>query len=112
MRVNHSRRVAVRSWRVISRRPRTRWTEARPEARSGLARIGLLRRLGRADRWAFDRVAAARLRGLEYVLPRLSRAADHGVLWFTAAGAMGVAGRPRLRRAALRGAVAIAVASP
>ncbi|WP_433466871.1 bifunctional phosphatase PAP2/diacylglycerol kinase family protein [Spirillospora sp. CA-128828] len=112
MRVNHSRRVAVPSWRVISHRPRTRWAEARPEARSGLARIGLLRRLGRADRWAFDRVAAARLRGLEYVLPRLSRIADHGVLWFTAAGAMGVAGRPRLRRAALRGSVAIAVASP
>ncbi|MGH3243542.1 MAG: DUF6158 family protein [Spirillospora sp.] len=72
----------------------------------------LLRRLGRADRWAFDRVAAARLRGLEYVLPRLSRFADHGVLWFTAAGVMGAMGRPRLRRAALRGSVALAVASP
>jgi undecaprenyl-diphosphatase len=72
----------------------------------------VLRRLGRADRWAFDRVAAARLRGLEYVLPRLSRFADHGVLWFTTAGVMGLTGRPRLRRAALRGAIAIAVASP
>ncbi|WP_230421205.1 bifunctional phosphatase PAP2/diacylglycerol kinase family protein [Actinomadura soli] len=75
-------------------------------------RYGLLRRLGRADRWAFDRVAAARLRGLEYVLPRLSRFADHGVLWFTSAGVMGATGRPRLRRAALRGSIAIAVASP
>ncbi|MFB4312175.1 bifunctional phosphatase PAP2/diacylglycerol kinase family protein [Actinomadura sp. GTD37] len=72
----------------------------------------MLRRLGRADRWAFDRVAAARLRGLEYVLPRLSRFADHGVLWFTAAGVMGLTGRARLRRAALRGSIAIAVASP
>jgi undecaprenyl-diphosphatase len=72
----------------------------------------VLRRLGRADRWAFDRVAAARLRGLEYVLPRLSRFADHGVLWFTTAGALGLTGRARLRRAALRGAIAIAVASP
>ncbi|WP_207400625.1 bifunctional phosphatase PAP2/diacylglycerol kinase family protein [Actinomadura roseirufa] len=73
---------------------------------------GLLRRLGRADRWAFDRVAAARLPGLEYVLPRLSRSADHGVLWFGTAGALAVSRRPRLRRAALRGSMAIAVASP
>ncbi|GAA4241477.1 bifunctional phosphatase PAP2/diacylglycerol kinase family protein [Actinomadura meridiana] len=73
---------------------------------------GVLRRLGRVDRWAFDRVAAARLPGLEYVLPRLSRSADHGVLWFSSAGVMGLTGRARLRRAALRGSIAIAVASP
>ncbi|RFS85063.1 phosphatase PAP2 family protein [Actinomadura spongiicola] len=72
----------------------------------------MLRRLGRVDRWAFDQVAAARLRGLEYVLPRLSRFADHGVLWFTTAGVLGATGRARLRRAALRGSIAIAVASP
>ncbi|MGP4021815.1 bifunctional phosphatase PAP2/diacylglycerol kinase family protein [Actinomadura sp. 3N407] len=77
-----------------------------------MRRSRLLRRLGRADRWAFDRVAAARLPGLEYVLPRLSRFADHGVLWFTTAGVMGLAGRAGLRRAALRGSIAIAVASP
>ncbi|XRQ05621.1 bifunctional phosphatase PAP2/diacylglycerol kinase family protein [Actinomadura welshii] len=105
MRINHARHAAV-SKRPMSRRrpppePRPRWVRSRP-----------LRRLGRIDRWAFDRVAAARLPGLEYVLPRLSRFADHGVLWFTSAGVMAVTGRPRLRRAALRGAVAIAVASP
>ncbi|MFB4296392.1 bifunctional phosphatase PAP2/diacylglycerol kinase family protein [Actinomadura sp. NTSP31] len=72
----------------------------------------LLSRLGRADRWAFDRVAAARLPGLEYVLPRLSRSADHGVLWFTTAAVLGLTRRPRLRRGALRGSIAIAVASP
>ncbi|WP_030165859.1 bifunctional phosphatase PAP2/diacylglycerol kinase family protein [Spirillospora albida] len=72
----------------------------------------LLRRLGRLDRWAFDRVAAAHLPGLEYVLPRLSRFADHGVLWFTTAGVLGLSRRARLRRGALRGAVAIAIASP
>ncbi|MFI0409955.1 bifunctional phosphatase PAP2/diacylglycerol kinase family protein [Actinomadura sp. 3N508] len=92
----------MRSRTVLPRR-----REAVPEPR-----YDLLRRLGRADRWAFDRVAAARLRGLEYVLPRLSRFADHGVLWFTAAGVLGATGRPRLRRAALRGSIAIAVASP
>ncbi|GAA1567669.1 bifunctional phosphatase PAP2/diacylglycerol kinase family protein [Actinomadura kijaniata] len=72
----------------------------------------LLRRLGRLDRWAFDRVAAAHLPGLEYVLPRVSRAADHGVLWFTSAGVMALTRRASLRRAALRGSIAIAVASP
>ncbi|GAA1784886.1 bifunctional phosphatase PAP2/diacylglycerol kinase family protein [Actinomadura chokoriensis] len=102
MRVNHSRSITVPSRFVIPRR-----REPVPAPRSRL-----LRRLGRADRWAFDRVAAARLRGLEYVLPRLSRIADRGVLWFTSAGVMGLTGRPRLRRAALRGSIAIAVASP
>ncbi|MFC5754307.1 bifunctional phosphatase PAP2/diacylglycerol kinase family protein [Actinomadura rugatobispora] len=75
-------------------------------------RKGPLRTLGRLDRRAFDRVASTHLPGLEYVLPRLSRAADHGVLWFTAAGAMGLTRRARLRRAALRGSIGIAVASP
>ncbi|WP_328594043.1 bifunctional phosphatase PAP2/diacylglycerol kinase family protein [Actinomadura macrotermitis] len=72
----------------------------------------LLRRLGRLDRKAFDQVAAARLPGLEYVLPRLSRSADHGVLWFSTALALAATRRVRLRRAALRGTLAIAVASP
>ncbi|MEU8797199.1 phosphatase PAP2 family protein [Spirillospora sp. NPDC048819] len=111
MRVNHKRRIAAPSRSVMWPRRQV------PEPRAGLLPSGvrrsrLLRRLGRADRWAFDRVAAARLRGLEYVLPRLSRFADHGVLWFTTAGVLGVAGRARLRRAALRGSIAIAVASP
>ncbi len=102
MRVNRSRCSIVPSRSVISHRHE-------PVSKP---RSALLRRLGRADRWAFDRVAAARLRGLEYVLPRLSRIADHGVLWFTSAGVMGLTGRPRLRRAALRGSIAVAVASP
>ncbi|RFU36402.1 phosphatase PAP2 family protein [Actinomadura logoneensis] len=73
---------------------------------------GLLARLGRLDRDAFAWVAAARLPGLEGVLPRLSHTADHGVLWFGTAAALGATGRPRLRRAALRGLAGIAVASP
>ncbi len=109
MRVNHSRapsgpsgaaHTASRPVSAVEHRPRRhRWP-------------WVLRRLGRVDRWAFDRVAAAHLPGLEYVLPRLSRSADHGVLWFTTAGVLGLTGRPGLRRAALRGAVGIAVASP
>lgn len=102
MRVNRSQCSIVSSRSVISHCHK-------PVSKPGSA---LLRRLGRADRRAFDRVAAARLRGLEYLLPRLSRIADHGVLWCTSAGVMGLTGRPRLRRAALRGSIAIAVASP
>jgi len=45
--------------------------------------------LAEIDRRAFDRVAAARLRRLEFVLPRPSKAADRGVLWFGLAGALG-----------------------
>ena len=106
MRVNHARHPSAPEPAVVrGRRPP-------PEHRPRLRRSRALRRLGRLDRWAFDRVAAARLPGLEYVLPRLSRFADHGVLWFTTAGALGACGGARLRRAALRGSIAIAVASP
>ncbi|WP_084265051.1 bifunctional phosphatase PAP2/diacylglycerol kinase family protein [Actinomadura macra] len=107
MRVNH-RRPGLRSLSVLAR-PLSRGRRRPPP---GEARAGLLARLGRADRWAFDRVAAARLPGLEYVVPRLSRFADHGVLWFTTAGVLAVSRRATLRRAALRGSLAVAVASP
>ncbi|MCW2916359.1 MAG: Sphingosine kinaselike protein [Actinomycetia bacterium] len=69
-------------------------------------------RLGRADRRAFDAVANTRLTGFEHVLPRLSRVADHSVLWFTVAAGLASAQRPRLRRAALRGVIGIGIASP
>lgn len=107
MRSNHSRSLPVLN---SPGSPPSARTRARSRSRAPY-RV-LLSRLGRADRWAFDRVAAARLPGLEYVLPRLSRTADHGVLWFTTAAALGLTRRPRLRRGALRGSIAIAVASP
>jgi undecaprenyl-diphosphatase len=44
------------------------------------------------------------------VLPRLTRAADHSVLWFATAAACALAGR-RGRRAALRGVASLTVAS-
>ncbi|REE96313.1 bifunctional phosphatase PAP2/diacylglycerol kinase family protein [Thermomonospora umbrina] len=71
-----------------------------------------VRALADLDRRAFDAVASAHLPGLEYVLPRLSRSANYGVLWFGTAAALGATRHPRLRRAALRGSLAIAVASP
>lgn len=72
----------------------------------------LLQRAVRLDQRAFDAVAAARLPGFEYVLPRLSRVADHSVLWMGVAGGLAVTRQPRLRRAALRGMFALGLASP
>jgi diacylglycerol kinase family enzyme/membrane-associated phospholipid phosphatase len=74
--------------------------------------MSLLKRLSRLDQRAFDAVAAARLPGFEYVLPRLSRLADHSLLWAGIAGGLAVTRQPRLRRAALRGAFAVGLASP
>ncbi|MEU8551546.1 bifunctional phosphatase PAP2/diacylglycerol kinase family protein [Streptomyces roseoverticillatus] len=63
------------------------------------------------DRAAFLAVAAHHWPGGDRVLPRLSRSANHGLLWFgVAAGAALAGGRPA-RRAALRGAASLAVAS-
>ena len=70
------------------------------------------RRVGVFDQMLFDAVAAARLPGLERVLPPLSKTADRSVLWWGIAGGMAVSGRMRLRRGALRGVVAIGIASP
>jgi diacylglycerol kinase family enzyme/membrane-associated phospholipid phosphatase len=70
------------------------------------------RRVGRFDQALFDAVAAAQLPGLDHVLPRLSRVADRSMLWWGIAGAMGLSGQVRLRRAGLRGVVGIMIASP
>ncbi|GAA4486821.1 bifunctional phosphatase PAP2/diacylglycerol kinase family protein [Actinoallomurus oryzae] len=72
----------------------------------------LLQRAVRLDQRAFDAVAAARLRGFEYVLPRLSRAADHSLLWLGVVGGLALTRQPRLRRAALRGVFALSLTSP
>jgi undecaprenyl-diphosphatase len=45
------------------------------------------------------------------VLPRLSRSANHGVLWFAAAAVMAASRTPRGRRAAARGLASLALAS-
>ncbi|WP_424213102.1 bifunctional phosphatase PAP2/diacylglycerol kinase family protein [Streptomyces sp. BI20] len=67
--------------------------------------------IGRWDRRLFDEVARRHWPGADRVLPRLGRAADHGVLWGgIAAGAL-VFGTPRARRAVVRGAASLALAS-
>ncbi|MEV0589624.1 phosphatase PAP2 family protein, partial [Nonomuraea sp. NPDC050310] len=65
----------------------------------------------RLDRRLFARVAKARWPGAEQVLPRLSQAANHGLLWFGVAGLMAAIGGPSARRAARRGVASLALAS-
>ncbi|MFF2041546.1 bifunctional phosphatase PAP2/diacylglycerol kinase family protein [Kitasatospora sp. NPDC058170] len=70
-----------------------------------------MRRLDAVDRALFDRVALARLHGARPWLRGLSRAADHGVLWLSAAAVLGAVGGRTGRRAALRGIGSLALAS-
>ncbi|MGP4000298.1 bifunctional phosphatase PAP2/diacylglycerol kinase family protein, partial [Streptomyces sp. 8N706] len=49
--------------------------------------------------------------GARRVLPRLSRSANHGLLWFGIAAGMWAVGSPRGRRAAARGVASLALAS-
>lgn len=69
-------------------------------------------RVGKLDQRVFDAVAAWSPSPLDHVLPRLSRSADHSLLWFCVAGLLAATRRTRLRRAAVRGAGAIVIASP
>ncbi|MET9319030.1 phosphatase PAP2 family protein [Streptomyces sp. NPDC003038] len=65
----------------------------------------------RWDRQLFDVVARRHWPGADRVLPRLGRAANHGVLWGAAAATMGVFGSAGARKAALRGIASLALAS-
>ncbi|MDK1472123.1 phosphatase PAP2 family protein [Streptomyces sp. 549] len=70
--------------------------------------------LSSADQAVFDLVARRHLPGADRALPLLSRSANHGVLWLTAAGAVAVWARgkhPKARRAAVRGTASLALAS-
>ncbi|MFC8918546.1 bifunctional phosphatase PAP2/diacylglycerol kinase family protein [Streptomyces sp. NPDC057116] len=69
-------------------------------------------RLSAWDREVFHRVATRHWPGGDRVLPRLSHAADHGVLWLGAAAGIALLGRGGpSRRAAVRGVASLALAS-
>ncbi|MGW2425151.1 phosphatase PAP2 family protein [Streptomyces sp. NPDC001709] len=70
-----------------------------------------LRPLLDLDGRLFEAAAAWHWPGAERVLPRLSRGANHGVLWFATAAAMAVTRTPRARGAAARGLASLSVAS-
>ncbi|MEV7415289.1 phosphatase PAP2 family protein [Streptomyces sp. NPDC089919] len=65
----------------------------------------------RWDRALFDAVARQHWPAADRVLPRLSRAADHGLLWAGCTGALLVFGSPGARRGAVRAAASLALAS-
>ncbi|MYS20133.1 undecaprenyl-diphosphatase [Streptomyces sp. DvalAA-14] len=63
------------------------------------------------DKALFARVAKQHWPGAEPVLPRLSRSANHGRLWFAVAAGMAATGGRSGRRAAARGLGSMALAS-
>ncbi|MEV7541532.1 phosphatase PAP2 family protein [Streptomyces sp. NPDC089915] len=63
------------------------------------------------DRRLFDAVARRHWPAAERALPALGRAADHGVLWGGIAAGLTVLGSARTRKAALRAAASLALAS-
>lgn len=67
--------------------------------------------LSAVDQSVFEKVATRRWPGAEPVLPRLSRSADHGLLWAGLAAGMWAVGGARSRRAAVRGMASLALAS-
>jgi diacylglycerol kinase family enzyme/membrane-associated phospholipid phosphatase len=71
----------------------------------------LLRKAEMLDRMVMTRVAAADSPILDYAMPRLSRAADHSVLWIAIATGLASTRNKWARRAALRGLASIAIAS-
>ncbi|MET7703819.1 phosphatase PAP2 family protein [Streptomyces sp. NPDC005485] len=64
-----------------------------------------------ADCRLFEAVATRHWPGCDRLLPRLSRTANHGVLWFGAAAALAASRTPRGRRAAARGLASLTLAS-
>ncbi len=67
--------------------------------------------LKRLDDVIFARWHRTQTPNLDRVLPPLSRAADHGVLWLGIAGVLWASARPDNRRAAMRGLGGLALAS-
>ncbi|GGT86111.1 MULTISPECIES: bifunctional phosphatase PAP2/diacylglycerol kinase family protein [Streptomyces] len=76
-----------------------------------VARGRVRKAFGAWDRTLFGHVAGRSWPAAEPVLPRLSRSADHGLLWFGFAAGMWAFGGPKGRRAAVRGVTSLALAS-
>ncbi|WP_328437627.1 phosphatase PAP2 family protein [Streptomyces sp. NBC_00457] len=63
------------------------------------------------DNRLFEFAAERHWPGAERVLPKLSRSANHGVLWFATAAVIAASRTPRGRRAAARGVASLSLAS-
>ena len=71
----------------------------------------LRNRLLAADSRLFEAVAARHWPGCDPLLPRLSRSANHGLLWFATAAAVAASRTPHARRAAASGLASLTLAS-
>jgi membrane-associated phospholipid phosphatase len=80
-------------------------------ARAAAAQRALLARVTSADRAVMARVGATESLALDRVMPALSRAANHSVLWIGVSAVLAATGRPRARRAAVRGLASVVLAS-
>ena len=69
-------------------------------------------RIAAADQRLLSRMTAADTQALDRATTGLGRVADHAVLWFVLAAALGARRSKRTRRAALRGLAGMAIASP
>ncbi|KUM78308.1 phosphatase PAP2 family protein [Streptomyces sp. ISL-22] len=74
-------------------------------------RHALRDRLLALDSRVFEFAAEQHWPYAEPVLPRLTRSANHGVLWFATAAVMAASRTPRARRAAVRGLASLSLAS-
>src|SRR5258708_39230117 len=83
-------------------------TSARARSQS---RPGVRNAIAALDRTAMRRVAGNDSRLLDLAMPRLSRLADHGLLWTGLAIGLWVTGDKRARRAAWRGSGGLTAAS-
>ncbi|MEU0599920.1 diacylglycerol kinase family protein [Streptomyces sp. NPDC006393] len=78
---------------------------------NAFARRRIRQLLGSTDLSVFHQVASRSWPAAEPVLPRLSRSANHGLLWCAAAAGIWALGGARGRRAAVRGMASLALAS-
>ncbi|MFG2297171.1 bifunctional phosphatase PAP2/diacylglycerol kinase family protein [Streptomyces sp. NPDC048603] len=88
--------------------------ETRRTSPGAAAHGGLVTWQGAVARWdraLFDTVARRHWPGGDRVLPRLSRAANHGLLWGGMAAGLALFGSATARRAALHGVASLALAS-
>jgi diacylglycerol kinase family enzyme len=74
--------------------------------------VTIANRIAAADQRLLGRMTTGDRPALDQAMLGLSRAADHGVLWFAVAAALAARRNKWTRRAALRGVAGIAIASP
>jgi len=104
-------RSAAKSAAARVRREAGERTGAASGRRAGAVGATVLAALGEWDDRLFTRAARARWRGAAPWLGRLSRTADHGLLWWGCAAALDATRSRTARRAALRGIGAMLIAS-